>query len=109
MCNPIDTEHIDDMISTELAARTKPGAPPQIKYKDRAEETAGLLYPPELLAPPPLVWLPDDPNGVGRSEADDLKQYHGLKVTLDVDDGRRASEESRSRRSMGERSLASAT
>ncbi|KAG8890809.1 hypothetical protein FRB98_004854 [Tulasnella sp. 332] len=100
---PLNTEHIDDMVSTERAARTKPGAPPQITFKDRAEETAGLMYPPELLAPTPVIWLPDDPNGVGRAEAENLQKYHGLQVTLDVaDDQPRTSMESRRRRSTGE-------
>lgn len=92
------------MVSTERAARTKPGAPPQITFKDRAEETAGLMYPPELLAPTPVIWLPDDPNGVGRAEAENLQKYHGLQVTLDVaDDQPRTSMESRrARQSMGE-------
>lgn len=45
---------------------------------------AGILYAPELLAPPPVIWLPNDSGSIGRSEADDLQQWHGLQVTLDV-------------------------
>ncbi|KAG9015185.1 hypothetical protein FRB94_004304 [Tulasnella sp. JGI-2019a] len=100
---PLDTEHIDDMVSTERAARTKPGAPPQITFKDRSEETAGLMYPPELLAPTPVIWLPNDPNGVGRAEAENLQKYHGLQVTLDIaEDPRSSTESHRARRSTTE-------
>lgn len=45
---------------------------------------AGILYAPELLAPPPVIWLPNDVGGIGRSEAFDLQRYHSLQVTLDV-------------------------
>ena len=43
-----------------------------------------MLYAPELLAPPPMIWLPNDVGGIGRSEAYDLQRYHNLPVTLDV-------------------------
>ena len=94
-----DTEGIDDLVSTERAARTRPNPLPRVEFHDRAEETAGMLYPPELLAPTPSVWLPDDPNGVGRSEAYDLQRYHGLEVTLQVEDTRRARDAAGRRRS----------
>jgi len=45
---------------------------------------AGILYAPELIAPPPIIWLPNDLAGVARSEAVDLQKYHDLQVTLDV-------------------------
>lgn len=45
---------------------------------------AGILYAPELLAPPPVIWLTNDAGGIGRSEAYDLEKYHELRVTLDV-------------------------
>jgi calcium permeable stress-gated cation channel len=45
---------------------------------------AGILYAPELIAPPPIIWLPNDSAGVARSEAYDLQKYHDLQVTLDV-------------------------
>jgi hypothetical protein len=45
---------------------------------------AAILYAPELIAPPPTIWLPNDTAGVARSEAYDLEKYHGLRVTLDV-------------------------
>ena len=45
---------------------------------------AGILYAPELLAPPPIIWLPNDSAGIAKSEAYDLQRYHGLKATIDV-------------------------
>ena len=45
---------------------------------------AGILYAPELIAPAPTIWLPNDAAGIARSEAYDLSRYHGLKTTLDV-------------------------
>ena len=82
-----ETETLDDLTATERAARTHPGAPPHLPplpFADHAEEMAGILYAPELLAPPPVIWLPNDVGGIGRSEAFDLQRYHNLQVTLDV-------------------------
>jgi calcium permeable stress-gated cation channel len=44
----------------------------------------GVLYAPELTAPPPTIWLPNDSAGVAQSEAVDLERYHELHVTIDV-------------------------
>ncbi|KAI0328490.1 hypothetical protein GY45DRAFT_1355089 [Cubamyces sp. BRFM 1775] len=84
---PLETENLDDLTATERAARTNPDAPPHLPplpFADHAEEMAGVLYAPELLAPPPMIWLPNDVGGIGRSEAYDLQRYHNLPVTLDV-------------------------
>ncbi|KAI0686067.1 hypothetical protein BC835DRAFT_1408645 [Cytidiella melzeri] len=84
---PLETENLDDLTATERAARTHPDAPPHLPplpFADHAEEMAGILYAPELLAPPPVIWLPNDAGGIGRSEAFDLQRYHGLQVTMDV-------------------------
>ncbi|KAH9950915.1 hypothetical protein B0H21DRAFT_776325 [Amylocystis lapponica] len=84
---PLATETLDDLTATERAARTHPDAPPHLPplpFADHAEEMAGILYAPELLAPPPVIWLPNDSGGIGRSEAYDLQKYHELRVTLDV-------------------------
>jgi hypothetical protein len=45
---------------------------------------SGILYAPEMLAPPPLIWLPNDTAGVAKTEAVDLRKYHDIRVTLDV-------------------------
>lgn len=83
----VETETLDDLTATERAARTHPDAPPHLPplpFADHAEEMAGILYAPELLAPPPVIWLPNDVGGIGHSEAFDLQRYHELQVTLDV-------------------------
>ncbi|KAJ7620563.1 hypothetical protein DFH06DRAFT_67290 [Mycena polygramma] len=84
---PLKTETLDDLTATERAARTHPDAPPhlpQLSFTDHAQEMASILYAPELIAPPPIIWLPNDAAGVARSEAVDLQKYHDLHVTLDV-------------------------
>jgi len=84
---PLQTETLDDLTATERAARTHPDAPPHLpplSFTDHAEDMAGILYAPELIAPPPIIWLPNDSAGVARSEAYDLEKYHGLRATLDV-------------------------
>jgi len=84
---PLQTETLDDLTATERAARTHPDAPPHLPplgFADHAEDMAGILYAPELIAPPPIIWLPNDSAGVARSEAYDLEKYHDLRATLDV-------------------------
>ncbi|KAK0246151.1 hypothetical protein EDD85DRAFT_803276 [Armillaria nabsnona] len=84
---PLQTENLNDLTATERAARTHPEAPPRLpplSFSDHEEDTAGLLYAPELIAPPPIIWLPNDSAGVARSEAVDLQKYHDLRVTLDI-------------------------
>lgn len=84
---PLTSDVLDDRVATERAARTHPDAPPHLPalpFADHAEETQGILYPPELIAPAPIIWLPNDPNGVARSEAYDLQRYHNLPATIDV-------------------------
>ncbi|TFK56751.1 hypothetical protein OE88DRAFT_1650202 [Heliocybe sulcata] len=84
---PLPTETLDDLTATERAARTHPDAPPHLPalpFDDHAQETSGVLYAPELLAPDPIIWLPNDSSGIAHSEARDLDKYHHLQVTLDV-------------------------
>ncbi|KZT30913.1 hypothetical protein NEOLEDRAFT_1053480 [Neolentinus lepideus HHB14362 ss-1] len=84
---PLSTETLDDLTATERAARTHPDAPPHLPalpFDDHAQEMSGVLYAPELLAPDPIIWLPNDSSGIARSEARDLDKYHHLQVTLDV-------------------------
>jgi calcium permeable stress-gated cation channel len=81
------TETLDDLTATERAARTHPDAPPRLPplpFTDHAEEMSRILFAPELIAPPPIVWLPSDNAGVARSEARDLEQFHGLKAVIEV-------------------------
>lgn len=84
---PLASDVLDDRVATERAARTHPDAPPHLPplpFADHADETHGILYPPELIAPAPIIWLPNDSNGVARSEAYDLQRYHNLAATIDV-------------------------
>ncbi|THV01445.1 hypothetical protein K435DRAFT_750308 [Dendrothele bispora CBS 962.96] len=84
---PLQTETLDDMTATERCSRTNPDAPPHLPplpFGDHADEMAGILYAPELVAPSPIIWLPNDNSGVARSEAIDLQKYHDLRVVIDV-------------------------
>ncbi|KAG0702753.1 hypothetical protein DFH29DRAFT_999137 [Suillus ampliporus] len=84
---PLQTETLDDLTATERAARTHPDAPPHLpplSFGDHAEEMSGIMYAPELLAPAPIIWLPNDTAGVAKTEAIDLRKYHDIHVTLDV-------------------------
>ncbi|KAM6498584.1 hypothetical protein JOM56_006532 [Amanita muscaria] len=84
---PLRTETIDDLTATETAARTHPDAPPHLpalSFTEHADDMAGVLYAPELIAPQPIIWLPNDPAGVARSEAAELRKYHDLHATIDV-------------------------
>ena len=84
---PLQSDTLDDTIATERAARTHPDAPPHLpplSFATHAEETQGILYPPELIAPAPIIWLPNDGNGVARSEAYDLQRWHNLAAVIDV-------------------------
>jgi calcium permeable stress-gated cation channel len=81
------TETLDDLTATERAARTHPDAPPRLPplpFADHAEEMSKILFAPELIAPPPIVWLPSDRSGVARAEARDLEHYHGLRAVIEV-------------------------
>ncbi len=83
---PLGSDSIDDMFSTEQAARAHPSVPPRLPplpFDGVADQCRYLMYPPELLAPPPVIWLPDDEAGVGRAEAADLVKYHQLKTVVD--------------------------
>lgn len=83
----LGTETIDDLTATERAARTHPDAPPHLPpllFTEHADDMAGVLYAPELIAPLPIIWLPNDSAGVARSEAADLRKYHDLRATIDV-------------------------
>ena len=100
---PLPTEHIDDLFQTELAACTSPSdsrplgearddSPPpspsrpnrtQGFFHDPTESIRGLIYPPELLAPVPLIWLPNDGHGAAEREAAELERTYGLVAIVD--------------------------
>ncbi|WVQ76699.1 hypothetical protein IAR50_006373 [Cryptococcus sp. DSM 104548] len=84
---PLQTETINDIFQTELAAYSTPYLKPgtnisEILYQETTE-TKGLVYPPEMLQPIPLIWLPYDEAGVAESEAEDMAVHHGLVAIVD--------------------------
>ncbi|WVO15731.1 hypothetical protein L204_103393 [Cryptococcus depauperatus] len=85
---PLRTESIDDMFQTERAAYTKLQlvesnieAPERLLYEN--SDTKGLIYPPEMLAPSPIIWLPADEAGIAENEVEDLMLHHGLIGIVD--------------------------
>lgn len=49
--------------------------------KYQAENT---MYPPGLIIPAPVIWLPDDKTDVGKQEVEDLRRFHRLSAMLDA-------------------------
>lgn len=49
--------------------------------KYQAENT---MYPPGLIMPAPVIWLPDDKTDVGKQEVEDLRRFHRLSAMLDA-------------------------
>jgi hypothetical protein len=113
---PLQTEAIDDLFHTERASYRRPsfarkekqtgnrgseGAEVGTFFHDPTESIRGLIYPDEVLAPVPVVWLPNDEAGVAVSEAADLEAYHGLSAIVDPEDvnERRGKEKEQMRRS----------
>ena len=90
---PLPSEDIDDLFFTERAAYARPSR--QIDeeksnqlFYDPSEGMRGLIYPPEMLAPRPVIWLPYDSAGVAESEASDLQRHHQLPAIVDPSDGK---------------------
>ena len=79
---PLATEDVDDLFYTERASYVGQSQPLGQLIHDPSETIRGLLYPPELLAPVPVIWLPNDPSGVALTEATDLDAYHGLPAIV---------------------------
>jgi hypothetical protein len=52
-------------------------------FHDPTEGMRGLVYPYEMLAGEPVVWLPHDEVCVAEGEAADLGRYHGLSAIVD--------------------------
>jgi hypothetical protein len=43
-----------------------------------------------MLAPAPVIWLPNDESGVAIGEAADLESYHDLAAIVDPEEAKRA-------------------
>jgi hypothetical protein len=88
---PLATDAIDDMRYTEQAAYATPnvavdafqtGSNVPVVVMGPTDETRGLIYPPELIAPAPTIWLPRDLYGYAQREADALSG-EGLEAFID--------------------------
>lgn len=89
---PLPTDAIDDLRFTEAASYATPEAADAFDAfhtgTDDSEVVTpsgrGLLYPPELVASAPTVWLPRDPYGCAAREVEVLAA-EGLEAVMDVD------------------------
>lgn len=86
---PLRPHTIDDMVYTELASvtrrdlvvgRDKDG---DRFFHDPSETNRGLVYPPEMLQPTAVVWLPYTRGGGAESEAAELEGIRGLVAIVD--------------------------
>ncbi|WVQ97737.1 hypothetical protein IAU59_004851 [Kwoniella sp. CBS 9459] len=89
---PLPSDRINDLFQAERASYAK------VELKDSHQQgdtgryftenpqtIKGLIYPPELMAPVPIIWLPRDPQdgAVAEGEAVELGRYHRLTVIVD--------------------------
>ncbi|WRT65103.1 uncharacterized protein IL334_002045 [Kwoniella shivajii] len=87
---PLPTNIIDDLSSSEKASYTNPRfinsdiqIPNRFFYES---DVRGLIYPPEMIVPVPVIWLPSDRGGnIAQAEANELARYHGLVAVVDPD------------------------
>ena len=84
---PVTTEYIDDLTHTERAANAQTHQIETPPFHDPTESLRGLVYPPEMVEPVPVIWLGSDERGPALKEANELGTGSGLVVL--VDPGRR--------------------
>jgi hypothetical protein len=86
---PLRPDIIDDMTHTELASvtrrdlvrgRDKDG---DRFFHDPTETNKGMIYPPEMLQPPVIVWLPYTRGQEAEGEAAELEGFRGLVAIVD--------------------------
>jgi hypothetical protein len=101
---PLRPHIIDDMSHTELASvtrrdlvagRDKNG---DRFFHDPTETNRGMLYPPEMLQPAVVVWLPHTPGPEAEHEAAELEGLRGLLATVDPPRNKHGTGEKRRRR-----------
>lgn len=85
---PLVPEGWDDMVHTEEVSYIRPDLVAAYRleqriFHDPSESLRGLIYPPEMLAPRPVVWLERDEFGVAEAEAADLEKHHDLPSIVD--------------------------
>ena len=109
---PLATEGIDDTLYTERASYTrldlaKDDQHPRQYFHDPSEGIKGLVYPPEMLAAKPVIWLERDDSGIAEAEAADLEKHHDLPAIVDPprsdgDSSRRQAKEGYEREAKGQ-------
>lgn len=80
---PLQTHTIDDLQSTEQASYTRPDLADEKRTWPQALGRRGLLYPPEMTAEVPIIWLPRGRVGLSGIELNDLASNHGLEAIID--------------------------
>lgn len=89
---PLPTEGIDDLESTERASYTRPDFKDETRtWPNEGLGQRGLVYPPELTAKVPIIWLPSGRVGLSSIELNDLASNHGLEAIIDPPKQRPAS------------------
>ena len=92
---PLQTEYIDDMLDPYRANLAHPDIHrkrhelPPLSLRtgegfDMTRYHLRTMYPPEMIMPVPVVWLPDDKVNIGKQEVEDLRRYHRLPAMLDA-------------------------
>lgn len=95
---PLPTEDIDDLQSAERASYTRPDLKDEIRtWPDEGLGERGLVYPPELTAEVPIIWLSSGRVGLSGIELNDLASNHGLEAIIDPPKQRSRSESTRKR------------
>jgi hypothetical protein len=94
---PLESETINDLYQTERAEQalsrlenlsnsnsmSDDFGPNRGSFlHDPSTANRGLIYPTEMLAPIPVVWLPYDSAGIAQAEAADLEARHGLPAIV---------------------------
>lgn len=92
---PLPTEHIDDLLDPYRANIAHPDIHqnqhelPPLSLRtgegfDMTKYHLRTMYPPEMIMPVPVVWLPDDQVNIGKQEVEDLRRFHRLPAMLDA-------------------------
>lgn len=90
-------EIIDDLTNTHEVIRLRHDTAPHLPsftlfgkedYRNTSERPAydqsKVLYPPWIIAPPPVVWLPNDEAQVALGEAKEMRRYWKLDAIVDA-------------------------
>lgn len=90
---PLPTQGIDDLHSTERASYIRPDLKDEVRTWPEDLSQRGLLYPPELTAEIPIIWLPNGQVGLSGIEVNDLASNQGLEAIIDPPKQPRASDD----------------